>query len=124
MPKLLPHQGIADSLQARLIDQGRALEQPRDFWKGRIFPAPLRPQNILVFTRASRKELFLGNASRSLHHRYVLITAVKGDRASWFIPFKPIGMSACGAPRPFAGYLSLSNMNPMNASMSCGMSAP
>ena len=67
------------SLQARLIERSRALEQPRDFWKGRIFPAPLMPQNILVFTRTSRKELFLGNASRSLHHRYVLITAVKGE---------------------------------------------
>jgi AraC-like DNA-binding protein/mannose-6-phosphate isomerase-like protein (cupin superfamily) len=71
--------GDSPDVRAGLAKQFRALSDPRDFWAGRIFPAPLVPQNILVFPRASRRELFLGDASRSQHHRFVLITAVEGD---------------------------------------------
>lgn len=71
--------GSSGGFEERLAQQFRALKDPRDFWKGRNFQAPLVPQNILVFPRASRKALFQGNSFRSQHHRFVLITAVEGD---------------------------------------------
>jgi len=71
-----PH---ASGVRNRLIKQCLALENPRDFWKGRVLEAPLVPQNVLVFARVSREGLFLGDALRSQHHRFVLITAVQGD---------------------------------------------
>jgi AraC-like DNA-binding protein len=77
MPKMSPvlHCGFEE----QLAEQFRALKNPRDFWKGRVFPPPLVPRNILTFPRASRRELFQGDTFRSQHHRFVLITAWKGD---------------------------------------------
>ncbi len=65
----------AAEIESRL----RALKSPASYLAGREVGAPLQPRDILLFLRTSRKELALGPSIRSQHHRYVLITAVRGS---------------------------------------------
>jgi len=65
-------------IQQEITLHSRRLESPKDYWNGRSFERPLLPQNILVFHRDSPDSLDMGESFRSQHHRYVLITAVRG----------------------------------------------
>lgn len=68
-------------VQCEIARRSLKLEPVKDYWTGRVFTPPLLPQNVLVFSRDPREELLLGTSFRTQHHRYVLITAVRGGGA-------------------------------------------
>lgn len=67
------------------------LKVPKNYLVGRMFEAPLSPQNVLIFNRMNGTELLMGAKFRQHHHRYVFMTALRGagevgiDTQSFFI---------------------------------------
>lgn len=56
----------------------RRLENPKNYLIGRPAGEPLRPRNILIFHRRWKKQLQPEPSFLHQHHRYVLITAIRG----------------------------------------------
>lgn len=54
------------------------LEKPRNYLVGSTFEPPLSPQNVVLFNRRSESALVMGAKFRQHHHRYVLMTALRG----------------------------------------------
>lgn len=69
---------VLSEIQKEIVRRSGQLETPGDYWNGRSFDTPLLPQNVIIFHRDSANSLVMGEAFRSQHHRYVLITAVRG----------------------------------------------
>ncbi len=61
-----------------IVLRAQRLKSPRNYMIGKKTVPPLRPENVLIFRRNRRELLRAGSTFRDQHHRYVLITAVRG----------------------------------------------
>lgn len=66
---------------ARLVAGAARLGKPAHPLHGRRRPAPPLPENVICFQRRAGRELNRPTEGRALHHRHVLIVALRGKAA-------------------------------------------
>lgn len=81
------------------------IPEPRNYFQGALAPELLLPTNVLLFHR--REGRWLTSPGRSHHHRFVMISCVKGPANvvvdDTFVPLSP-GQTLLVFPYQFHGY--------------------